>query len=170
MPICSPPERIPMRDNTNPRDAAIVAFQRRQANAVQTSSERTRAEQEEACRQEANFTAWSTCAFGEISAGVMRLGDDFARRGSPFVISLRPSGRPGTATYVVHISGSPHCEATLTFALHADGLVRSETDARGISQPEGVAVESVTSEWAEQAAEQVMFAVLGGQQKSGRKP
>jgi hypothetical protein len=159
-----------MRDNANQRDAAIVAFQRREATAAQTSNERTRAEQEEARRQEANFTAWSTRAFGEISAGVTRLGADFARRGSPFVISHRPSGRPGTAAYVVHISGGPHSEAALTFVLQSDGLVRSETDAHGANLPEGVAVESVTSEWAEKAAEQVMLAVLAGQQKSGRKP
>lgn len=167
-----------MRDNVNPRDAAILAFQRRQAGAARTSNERTRAEQEEARRQEANFTAWSTRAFGEISAGVTRLGQDFAQRGSPFVISHRPSGRPGTATYVVHISGSPHCEASLTFALHSDGRVQTETDARGVNLPEGVAVDSVTSEWAEQTAEQVMFAVLAGQEppnrnrfaKSERKP
>jgi len=159
-----------MRDNANRRDAAILAFQRRQGKAAQPPHDRARAEQEDARRQEANFTAWSTHAFGEISAGVTRLSNDFARRGSPFVISHRPGGRPGTAAYVVHVSGSPHSEATLAFILHPDGLVRTETDARAASLPDGVAVDAVTSEWAEQMAEQVMFAVLGCQQKSGRKP
>ena len=158
-----------MRDNANRRDAAILAFQRRQGKAAQTPQDRTGTEQEEARRQEANFTAWSTHAFGEISAGVTRLSNDFARRGSPFVISHRPGGRPGTAAYVVHISGNPHGEAMLTFILHPDGLVQTETDARAVSLPDGVAVDAVTLEWAEQTAEQVMFAVLGGQQKSGRR-
>jgi hypothetical protein len=159
----SSPENIPMNDKANPRDAAISAFRQREAEAARTSSQQTRAQQERARQQETNLTAWSTRAFGAISMGVMHVSDDFARRGSPFIIRQRPDGRPGIAGFEVHRSGSLHREAALAFGLDTDGVVRAETDARGADLLEGIAVDGVTPEWAEKIAEQVMLAVLGGQ-------
>jgi hypothetical protein len=159
----SSPEKIPMSNDANPRDAAISAFRQREAEAGRVSSEQARAEQEQSRRHEASLTAWSTQAFNAISLGVMQVGNDFAQRGSPFIIRQRPESRPGIAGFEVHRSGSLDQEAALTFILHPDGLVRAETDARGAKLLDGIAVDAVTPQWAEQAAEQVMFAVLDGQ-------
>jgi hypothetical protein len=149
-----------MTENENPRDAAIKAFRQREVKTAQASGEQSRAVQQEAQRQQANLTSWMTIAFPAISHGVSQVSDDFARRGSPFLIRQRPDTRPGIASYEVHRSGSLHREAALAFGLDADGYVRFETDARGAKLPEGVKVEAVTAEWAAGAAEQVLFAVL----------
>jgi len=152
-----------MSDKANSCDAAISAFRQREAEAGRISSEQARAEQEQSRRYEASLTAWSTRAFNAISMGVTQVSNDFAHRGSPFIIRKRPDGRPAIAGFEVHRSGSLDREAALTFVLNPDGLVRAETDARGAKLPDGIAVGAVTPQWAEQAAEQVMFAVLGGQ-------
>jgi hypothetical protein len=157
----SPLEHISMSDKSNPRDAAISAFRQREAEATRFSNEQAHVQQEQARQQEANLTTWSTRAFGAISMGVMQVSDDFARRDSPFIIRQRPDGRPGIAGFEVHRSGKLDQEAALKFRLDADGVVRAETDAHGADLPEGVAVDAVTRQWAEQVAEQVMFAVLG---------
>jgi hypothetical protein len=157
-----------MSDKTNPRDAAINAFRQCEAEATRASSEQARAEQAEARRQEAYLTAWSTQAFVAISMGVGQLSDDFARRGSPFIIRQIPDRRAGVAVFEVHRSGDLNREAALEFVLRPDGLVRAETDARGAELPHDIAVDAVTPQWAEQVAEQVMFAVLGGQRMPTR--
>jgi hypothetical protein len=152
-----------MSDKTNQRDAAISGFRQREAEAARDLSDRTRNEQERARQQTANLTAWATLAFPAISTGVTQANDDFARRGSPFLVRQTPDGRPGFATYEIHQSGNLRREAALVFELHSDGIVRAGTDARGADFPAGVAVNSVTHQWAEQAAEKVIIAVLGGQ-------
>ena len=102
--------------------------------------------------------------------GVTQAGDDFARRGSPFLIRQTPDRRPGVAGDQVHRSGNVQREAALAFVLHVDGLVRAETDARGADLQDGVAVDEVTAQWAEKVAEQVMFAVLSGPSRSISTP
>jgi hypothetical protein len=46
----SSPEKIPMSNDANPRDAAISAFRQREAEAGRVSSEQARAEQEQSRR------------------------------------------------------------------------------------------------------------------------
>jgi hypothetical protein len=152
-----------MSDKTDPRDAAINTFRERQAMATQVTGDRARVEEERARKQEADLTAWATHAFGAISTGVTQVSDDFARRGSPFIIRQRPDQRRGIACFEIHRSGHLQREATFAFVLNADGLVRAETDAHGASLPEGIVVAAVTPQWAEQAAEQVMLVVLKSQ-------
>ncbi len=153
-----------MNDKANPRDAAISAFRQREADAARISSEQAQAEQAESRQYAANLTAWSTGALGAISMGVMQVSNDFARRGSPFLIRQKPESRLGIATFEIHRSGSLHRDMALTFSLDGDGVVRAGTDARGADLPDSVAVDEVTPEWAEKVAEQVMFAVLASGQ------
>jgi hypothetical protein len=153
-----------MTEQPNKRDAAIKGFLQREADAARASSEKMRAKQEEARHQEANLTTWLTRAARAISTGIIQLSDDFARRGSPFIIRQRPDSRRGAASFEIHRSGSLPTEASLEFILQPDGLVRAKTDARGVNLPDDVAVDAVTPEWAERAAEEVMCAaVLDGQ-------
>jgi len=150
-------------DRAHRRDAAITAFRHREAEAGRISSEQALAELEQSRRHEKSLAAWSTRAFDAISSGVMEVSNDFARRGSPFIIRQRPDGRLGIAAFELHRSGSLQPHATLTFALDPDGRVRAETDVQGAAIQEGIAADSVTSQWAERAAEQVIFLVLDGQ-------
>jgi hypothetical protein len=149
-----------MSDKTNPRDLAINAFRQREAEAARISSEKMLTQQERARRQTASLTAWSTLAFGAISMGVTQTSNDFAQRGSPFLIRQTPDGRPGFASFEIHRSGNLRREAALVFELHTDGIVRAGTDARGADLPAGIAVDGVTPQWAEQVTEKVMLAVL----------
>jgi hypothetical protein len=162
MPISSR-EKIPMTEKVNRRDAAISAYVQREADAARAASDRARAEQEQAHQQQTNLSTWQNRALVAIATGVIQTSDDFARRGSPFIIRRRPDCPLGTAAFEVHRSGSLHQEAELLFALQPGGSVRAETNATGADLPVGIAVDAVTPEWAEQAAEQVLFAVLGGQ-------
>src|SRR5215211_6625343 len=93
---------------------------------------------------------------------VIQISNDFAQSGSPFIIRQRPDGRSGTACFEIHRSGNVQREAALEFVLQSDGLVCAGTDAQGANLPDAIAVDEVTPQWAEQAAEQAMFAVLGG--------
>jgi hypothetical protein len=156
-----------MGDKVNSREAAISAFWQREAEAARASSGHIHAQLRSAQRQEMNLIAWSTSACGAISMGVTQASNDFAQRGSPFVIRQSPDRRR-MASFEVRRCGSPYREATLSFVLDPYGIVRAETDAPAADLPDGVAVGAVTPQWAEQAAEQVMFAVLG--RKRSRSP
>jgi hypothetical protein len=107
---------------------------------------------------------WNGKALQVISNTVRGVGEDFARRGlSDFVFVQRLIFRSGEVDFEVRLSGIVNPEAWLTFQMDLEGVVHADTGARGAQLPEAVAVSEVTSQWAEQAAEQVMFAILKGE-------
>ncbi len=65
-------------------------------------------------------------------------------------------------TFEVRPSGQLNRLSSLVFNLDDRGLVHVITDARGADLPEPVPVSEVTSDWAEQAAEQLMIFELDG--------
>jgi hypothetical protein len=156
-----------MPEPSNPRDAAIKAFQDREARTRKFAAEQESQRREQAQRQEQNLITWTTSTFHAISLGVMEANNDFAQRRSPFVFNQRPIATRGVVAYEIRRSGSLNPEALLAFTLKADGLVHAETDARRAALPHAVAIVEVTAKWAERVAEQVMIAVLGGGQNAG---
>jgi hypothetical protein len=112
-----------MSDEPNKRDAAVKAYRERESGRVQAAAERNRSREEATRRQGQYLTSWTTLAANVISTGVLGCGEDFARRGSEFVIASQPSEHPGHLQFDVRQSGKRGAIATLTFTLRDDGLV-----------------------------------------------
>src|ERR1700739_4457294 len=111
-----------MSDQTNPRDAAIEAFLRREAEKNRDASDLAQLQQEETSKWHELLETWSNRTFQTIATGVTAASSDFARRGSPFIVRHPGQDRVGIANFEVHRSESLIREATLTFALGQDGL------------------------------------------------
>ncbi len=159
-----------MSDEPNKRDAAIRAYRERESRQAQVAAEQNRSREEMAQRQQQHLTTWTTVASNVISIGVLGCGDDFARRGSDFIIASQPTEHPGCLEFDVRRSGKRGAIAKLTFTLRDDGLVHAATTARGAKLPEAASVDTVTAKWADDAAEQVMFSVLGAHRIANDEP
>lgn len=157
-----------MTEKPNPQDArkaAVQAFRDREAAAARAKEDQKAAEQEKAKVLAQNRQQWST-ASDTIHRGVMASSEAFAREGSEYTIPSRPHTGVATAvTYDIQQSGSLNIVATITFAMDTDGMVRPSTIARGCDDfPPPTDVAFVTAEWATEATDIVMIAVLRGQQ------
>jgi hypothetical protein len=146
------------------RKTAIRGFQDREASAQRSKADKQAIQQANARRQDQHLLSWANSAYQTIYHGVMAANDASLRDGSPYVLSSAPDTSISAVSYEVRRSGSLKVEATLTFALDADGFVRPDTSARGCEEfPEPMAVGEVTAGWAEDVAQLVLIAVLGGQ-------
>jgi hypothetical protein len=147
------------------RKAAIRGFQDREASEQRVKVDQQAIQQANARRHEQHMLSWATSAHQSIHHGVTAANDAFLGDGSPYVLSSAPDTSISAVSYEVRRSGSLRVEATLTFALDAEGFVRPDTSARGCEDfPDPMAVGEVTAAWAEDVAEVVLIAVLGGQQ------
>ncbi len=147
-----------MSERSNALDAAAPVDGKSETHAGH-AADRADALSEEVRSQQEALMAWS--AVGAISNAVGRVSDDFARRGAGFVFVKKPSIEPSVVNFEIRRNGSIKPDAWLNFALFKDGIVAASTSAPGVRLPGSLPVTEVTQEWAEQAAEQVLFAVLG---------
>src|ERR1700730_3954169 len=146
------------------RKAAIRGFQDREASEQRAKADRQAIQEANARRQNQHLLSWATSAYQTVNHGVMAANDAYAQDGSPYVLSSTPDTSTSAVSHEVRRSGSLKVEATLTFAMDAEGFVRPDTSARGCEEfPEPMAVAEVTAEWAKEVAEVVLKAVLGGQ-------
>jgi hypothetical protein len=145
-----------MTKNAHRRDSAIQAYRRREADQAQAKA----ASREEVARTQRVMTEWANVAAPMIRAAVSRCAEDFARRDSPFHLDSEESEDPRKIEFRVRRRNVRGSVARLTFSLANDGIVRAESDARGTTLPQAVLVDTVTAQWANNAAEQVMLAVL----------
>jgi hypothetical protein len=150
-----------MSTEDDARDAAIKRYNDRAAQGQQAAAEERRQRDAKAHQQEKDFAAWPT-ASNAIYFGVNSTSEHFARGGSEFLISAVPTTERCTATYAIRPSGKPDTrKAWFKFAMDGDGVVRIETDARGVVDlPAAVAVADVGHDWARKVANQIMIAAL----------
>lgn len=126
-------------NDDNPRAAAIRGFKEREAREDLSHAERERAEREKAERHEQNLIKWSAKIANEISLGVNKSNNEFARLWCDSVFVHQPNMRRGSATYEVRRSGHlKQCVAELTFMLRDHGFVSVETDAHGAEMPDPI--------------------------------
>jgi hypothetical protein len=143
------------------RDAAIKRFQEREAQ-----SRKQAADEEEKRREQERWIneileTWTSAAFPTINQSIRSVSEDFARRGSPLLISSTPAQSTGSAVYDVRRSGNLRSLAKLRFELK-EGQVVATTTANGVVFPSSVPLNEVNSAWAELVAEEVLIAMLDG--------
>jgi hypothetical protein len=148
-------------DSQTRRAAAIKAFQDREVQAAQRQADEERQRREHAEHQQAALNTWRSTTVKTIVEAVTKVSNDFANQRSPLLLIHVPS-IVKSVTFEVRRSGQLNSLASLKFDLDNHGLVHASTDARGADLPEAVPVSEVTSDWAEQAAEQLMIFELDG--------
>jgi hypothetical protein len=151
-----------MTDPENPkRDAAIKRFQEREAQSRKQEAEEEEKRREQKRRTNGNLEIWTSAAFPAINQSIRSVSEDFARRGSPLLISSTPAQSTGSAVYDVRRSGNLRSLAKLRFELKEDQVVATTT-ANGAVFPSSVPLNEVNSAWVELVAEEVLIAMLDG--------
>ena len=102
---------------------------------------------------------WNSTTLSVIYKSVLRVSEDFAARGSPFLFSCVLMQPEGSAAFRVKTSGGVRLFAKLQFEL-AGGQVTASTNVAEPHLPSSVPVRDVTREWVELAAERVLIAML----------
>jgi hypothetical protein len=143
------------------RDAAIKRFQEREAQSKRQAADEEEKRREQERRTNESLAAWTTAAFPTINQSIRGVSEDFARRGSPLLISSTPAQSTGSAVYDVRRSGNLRSLAKLRFELKEDQVVATTT-ATGVTFPSSVPLSEVNSAWAELVAEEVLIAALDG--------
>jgi hypothetical protein len=134
------------------RTDAIRRFQEHGVEALARAGERDRQNRE-------NLARWRSATLPTINQSVQRVSEDFADRGSPFLLSPIPVQIEGSAIFRVKTSGGHRLLPKLQFDL-ADGQVTATSTVPGAELPSTVPVRDVTGEWAEHVAERVLIAML----------
>jgi hypothetical protein len=106
-----------------------------------------------------DLVRWKNTTLRTIYRSVLRVSEDFAARGSPFVFSSIPVQTEGIAIFRVKASGGVRLFAKLQFDL-ADGQVTASATVAAPHLPSSVPVRDVTRQWVEIAAERVLIAML----------
>jgi hypothetical protein len=96
-----------------------------------------------------------------INQSIRSVSEDFARRGSPLLISSTPAQNTGSAVYDVRRSGNLRSLAKLRFELKEDQVLATTT-AKGAVFPCSVPLNGVNNDWVELVAEEVLIAMLDG--------
>jgi len=102
---------------------------------------------------------WNSATLATIYQSVLRVSEDFAARGSPFLFSCVLMQPEGSAAFRVKTSGGVRLFAKLQFDL-AGGQVTATANVPAPHLPSSVPVGDVTREWVELAAERVLIAML----------
>lgn len=110
-------------------------------------------------RRREDLLRWNSATLPTIYQSVLRVSDDFAVRGSPFLFSCILMQPEGSAAFRVKTTSGVRLSAKLQFDL-ADGQVTASTTVAGAHLPASVPVRDVTREWVELAAERVLIAML----------
>jgi hypothetical protein len=131
---------------------AIKRFQEHGVEALALAGEKDR-------QSRADLARWRSATLPTINQSVQRVSEDFADRGSPFLLSSVPVQIEGTAIFRVKTSGGHRLLLKLQFDL-ADSQVTATSTVPGAELPSTVQVRDLTGEWAEHVAERVLIAML----------
>ena len=143
------------------RDAAIKRFQEREAQSCKQAAEDEEKRRSQERRTNEKLETWASAAFPTINQSIRSVSEDFARRGSPLLISSTPAQNTGSAVYDVRRSGNLRSLAKLRFELKEDQVVATTT-AKGTVFPSSVPLNGINSDWVELVAEEVLIAMLDG--------
>jgi hypothetical protein len=131
---------------------AIRRVQEHEAEALRRAVEWDRQRKEDLLR-------WNSAALPTIYQSVLRVSEDFAVRGSPFLFSCVLMQPEGSAAFRVKTTGGVRLFAKLQFDL-VEGQVTATATVADPHLPSSVPVRDVTREWVELAAERVLITML----------
>jgi hypothetical protein len=134
------------------RADAIGRFQEREIDALRRADELER-------QGRGDLSKWRHTALPTINQSVHRVSEDFAERGSPFLLSSVPVQIEGSAIFRIKSSEGHRLLPKLQFDL-ADGQVTATTTVPGAELPSTVPMTDLTGEWVEHVAERVLIAML----------
>ena len=138
-----------------PEQERIEAIRRVQEHEVEALRRTVEWDQ----RRREDLSRWNSTTLPVIYQSVLRVSEDFAVRGSPFLFSCVLMQPEGSAAFRVKTSGGVRLFAKLQFDL-ADGQVTATATVASANLHSSVSVRDVTREWVELVAEKVLIAML----------